>query len=321
MKEEVKLVIGVSGIYVFYLMYGIYQENVTSHKFGEEQERFKYTSFVLFFQSIINAVCAFGVIKVMGLKEDKTPKSVYAASSLSSIFAMFCSNQALMYVDYPSQVLGKSCKCIPVMIMGLLIKKKTYPFVKYLSVVLVTIGIALFMMPGGGTHKAGGTESSALGLFLLVVSLGLDGVTGTLQDEMMSKYHNSKKGKTTAPYVMFYSNIWASVYMFFVVLLFGDLFPAISFCRRHPEIIPQIFLLSWSSALGQNFIYYTMQNFGALTLATITTTRKFFTILASIIWFGHTLTMSQWIAVSLVFTGLGSEIVESYVRNSVLKKH
>jgi UDP-galactose transporter B1 len=42
---------------------------------------------------------------------------------------------------------------------------------------------------------------------------------------------------------------------------------------------------------------------------TITTTRKFFTILLSVYKFGHVLSIWQWISVTLVFFGLYMEIV------------
>lgn len=91
--------------------------------------------------------------------------------------------------------------------------------------------------------------------------------------------------------------------------------PALDFCSRHPEIITQIALFSICSALGQNFIYYSVHAFGALTCTTVTTTRKFFTILASVVWFGNSLTLIQWVAVGLVFAGLGVDIVIAYVRS------
>ena len=53
-------------------------------------------------------------------------------------------------------------------------------------------------------------------------------------------------------------------------------------------------LFSVLSALGQNFILMTLYRFDSLVLTTITTTRKFFTILASVVWFGHSLGFWQW---------------------------
>lgn len=43
------------------------------------------------------------------------------------------------------QVLGKSVKPIPVMILGVLFAHKRYPLAKYFCVLLITIGVAMFI--------------------------------------------------------------------------------------------------------------------------------------------------------------------------------
>lgn len=52
------------------------------------------------------------------------------------------------------QVLGKSCKPIPVMVMGAFLGKK-YPLKKYANVALIVAGVALFMQSGSGAGKPG----------------------------------------------------------------------------------------------------------------------------------------------------------------------
>jgi len=181
--------------------------------------------------------------------------------------------------------------------------KKKYSLVKYACVIGVAVGIALFMMPSGGSHHKASVQTTTFGVCLLIASLVFDGLTGPFQDDLIHNF------KPSSPHLMFYSNVWASVFMFLVVLAVGDLNPAIEFCVRNPDIYKQIALFSVCSALGQNFIYYTIHQFGALTCTTVTTTRKFFTILASVLWFGHYVSPMQWIAVLLVFVGLGVDII------------
>lgn len=48
----------------------------------------------------------------------------------------------------------------------------------------------------------------------------------------------------------------------------------------------------------------TVANFGPLTCSIITTTRKFFTILGSVLLFGNSLIARQWLGVVFVFAGL-----------------
>ena len=52
-----------------------------------------------------------------------------------------------------SQVVGKSCKPIPVMILGVLIGRKRYPALKYLFVLCIVLGVALCMYKDGKTAK------------------------------------------------------------------------------------------------------------------------------------------------------------------------
>ncbi|CAG0885461.1 unnamed protein product [Cyprideis torosa] len=54
----------------------------------------------------------------------------------------------------------------------------------------------------------------------------------------------------------------------------------------------------------QLFIFLTVANFGPLPCSIVTTTRKFFTVLGSVIIFGNVLITRQWIGTVLVFTGL-----------------
>ena len=59
-------------------------------------------------------------------------------------------------------------------------------------------------------------------------------------------------------------------------------------------------------------MFYTLHNFNSLVLTTITTTRKFFTILSSVVLFGHSLVGPQWIGVALVFVALLLELAAKY---------
>lgn len=52
---------------------------------------------------------------------------------------------------------------------------------------------------------------------------------------------------------------------------------------------------------------YTLSTFGSLLLVTVTVTRKMLTMILSVVWFGHSLSLMQWLGVGLVFGGIGVE--------------
>lgn len=99
---------------------------------------------------------------------DATNKWYYVISSSSYLAAMVSSNMALQHVNYPTQVIGKSCKPIPVMILGVLLGRKRYPTSKYLFVLMIVIGVGVFMYKDS---QANSVSSMALGAGeLLLVS-------------------------------------------------------------------------------------------------------------------------------------------------------
>ena len=51
----------------------------------------------------------------------------------------------IMHLTFISQVLGKSAKPIPVMILGMLLARKRYPAQKFLFITMICVGVSLFL--------------------------------------------------------------------------------------------------------------------------------------------------------------------------------
>ncbi|KAJ0398330.1 hypothetical protein P43SY_000775 [Pythium insidiosum] len=298
------LLVCIGGIYVCYLSYGIFQEKIFTYR-TPDGDKFTATLFMLFVQCVMNALVAYSATFIWRPDRPTMPLAPFAIPSSAYLGAMLCSNEALKHVSYPTQALGKSCKMIPVMLMGVLIRRKKYTLRDYICVLLITTGIAVFQL-GKASSKHASKENSSYGLLLLFTSLTLDGISGPKQEEI------SQSLRPTVHQQMFYTNLWAVLYTGAGALVTGQAFSGFQFCIDNPAILNSVFYFSICSALGQNFIYFTIQQFSALTCTTITTTRKFFTILFSVLWYGHTLSAMSWIGVAIVFTGLGWELSSKY---------
>lgn len=85
-------------------------------------------------------------------------------------------------------------------------------------------------------------------------------------------------------------------------------YAAVSFCKEHPEVAWDILLFCLCGAVGQNFIFLTISRFGSLANTTITTTRKFVSIVVSSLLSGNPLSVKQWGSVFMVFSGLSYSI-------------
>jgi len=49
-------------LFFFYMLYGIFQEEIVTQELGPKKEKFKYTLFLIFIQCIVNAICAYGMV-------------------------------------------------------------------------------------------------------------------------------------------------------------------------------------------------------------------------------------------------------------------
>ena len=116
----------------------------------------------------VNALIGYAGMLALGRSGLTIPHRDIFASGISQMFAMAGSNEALRYVSYPTQVLGKSCKMVPVMAGGVLLGGKKFSALEYLQVALITAGVCIFNL--FGKSKAGGADSS-YGLALIGFSL------------------------------------------------------------------------------------------------------------------------------------------------------
>lgn len=140
------------------------------------------------------------------------------------------------------------------------------------------------------------------GEMLLVLSLTMDGLTTSCQERMKTEH------KTKSMAMMLNINLWSMFYGTLIIILSGEILPFVAFLQRHPSCILMILLYSLTSAIGQYFIYTTIVEFGPLPCTIVTTVRKFFTVLVSVLFLGNSLSPRQWIASIVVFVGLFLDI-------------
>lgn len=150
---------------------------------------------------------------------------------------------------------------------------------------------------GSVSMKQSETQLS-MGELLLLLSLTMDGLTSAVQERMRAE-HNSKSG-----HMMLNMNIWSVIFSGAVILISGELVEFIGFLQRYPFTVWHIATFSIAGAFGQYFIFLTVAEFGPLPCSIITTTRKFFTVLGSILIFGNNLSPRQWLSTFIVFSGL-----------------
>eukprot|EP00898_Chlorokybus_atmophyticus_P003576 jgi/Chlat1/4219/Chrsp27S04298 len=301
--DFVRVAICVVGIVGCLMIYGLLQERIMTQPFGEQGEMFKNSLFLVLCNRLVTCAIAFGTLLVRGRPiAPVAPVYKYALISLSNVAATTCQYEALKYLSFPMQTLGKCAKMIPVMIWGTIIMKKKYGGADYLVAVAVTIGCTVFVLAGETSSKAAvgmtALQSLLFGSLLMIGYLGFDGFTSTFQDMLFKGYQMDIFNQ------ILYVTMCSSGISSLGLISSGQFLPSLSFVLRYPSSLFSILALSLSATFGQMFISYTIRTLGALVFATIMTTRQLLSILLSCIYFLHPLTLYQWAGTLMVFGAL-----------------
>jgi len=253
--------------------------------------------------------------------------------SFTSALASPFGYMSLNYIDYITFILAKSCKLLPVMALHITVFQKRYPLYKYAVIVLVTLGVALFTLHQPEdvakaakrlSKKTMSTqqENTYWGLFLLSINLLFDGITNSTQDYIFTAFkpysgpqmmcaHNLLQTVFTTVYLLAAPYVAATPVGQWIGMnsTSNELVEALAFIKRHPRVGYDVLAFSLCGAVGQVFIFHTLQVYSSLLLVTVTVTRKMMSMVLSVIWFGHKIQGMQWLGVALVFSGIGGEAV------------
>jgi len=305
LPDSAKLLIGAGGIYAAFLYYGSLQEDVFRYVSEVDGTSFKQAWFLQVMEALANVVIGFLGMQLSGPTKG-IPLRMFGISGAAQVSAKACTSLALANgLSFPVATLAKSGKMAPVMAGSLLLGGAEYTLREYLQVAAIIGGTAIVSM--GKKKGSGGGDSSMMGVFYIVLSLVLDGVTAGFQKRL--KGETAKVGVKPKPYdFMFWTNLFMCLTAVFIAGVLGEIASGAAFLMANPEIMGKIARFAACSAVGQSFIFYTIANFDPLVLSTVTTTRKIFSVLLSIFLKGHSLSLTGWSGIGLSVSGILSEL-------------
>ncbi|XP_074637428.1 adenosine 3'-phospho 5'-phosphosulfate transporter 2-like isoform X2 [Acropora palmata] len=226
----------------------------------------------------------FGIVET-SFKNDKSrkiPLKTYSLLAFLTVATMGLSNTSLKYLNYPTQVIFKCCKLIPVMMGGVIIQGKVYRLVDYLACIFMSVGLILFTLADSTVQP----EFNRTGVILISLALCADAVIGNVQEKAM-KAHKSSNTE-----VVLYSYGIGFFYILIGEIFSGEFWPALTFYIQNPvQAFGLAFIFSFSGYLGITFVLTLVRVFGALLAVTVTTGRKAVTMVLSFIFFSKPFTI------------------------------
>ena len=269
------------GLQISYLTWGYVQEKVMTTEYTTG--KFPSATFCVFSNRLIAIIVALAAMLYQhGSARVPAPLWAFAPCSLSNSLSSYAQYQALRYVSFSLQTLSKSTKVIPVMLMGKLLNKKSYPWRDYGEAALISIGVSLFSF--SESKPKGSHTTELLGVLLLVMYVTADSFTSQWQSRVYKANPNVDQFQ-----MMFAVNMWSLAMTLITLVASSELFVSLKFLSDNPAAITDQMIISATSATGQLFIYFTIRRFGPITFTIIMTTRQIFSMVLSAFAFGHTI--------------------------------
>lgn len=200
------------GLMASYLVWGLLQEKIITQPYEsvtpeghKYEEHFNDSQFLVFANRTLAFLIAFSYLFLRNQwqKSQSSPLATinqitgsaplfkYSFASFSNVMSAWFQYEALKFVNFPTQVLAKSCKIIPVMLMGKIVSRTKFEFYEYLTAILISIGMLAFLLGSKSDHHTASSVTSITGIVLLAMYLIFDSFTSNWQSDLFKTYRMS----------------------------------------------------------------------------------------------------------------------------------
>ncbi|KAF3442243.1 hypothetical protein FNV43_RR16159 [Rhamnella rubrinervis] len=283
-----------SGFFFGYLVNGICEEYVYNRL------QFSFGWYFTFVQGFVYIFLLF--LQGFRIEQMVNPWLTYWKLSLVLMGSHGLTKGSLAFLNYPAQLMFKSTKVLPVMIMGAFIPglRRKYPLQEYVSAILLVVGLILFTLADANSSP----NFSVIGVVMVTGALVMDAFLGNLQEAIFTM-----NPKTTQMEMLFCSTVVGLPFLIPPMLVTGELPIAWKACSQHPYVYGVLVFEAMATFIGQVSVLSLIAIFGAATTAMVTTARKAVTLLLSYMIFTKPLTEQHGSGLLLIGMGITVKLV------------
>uniref|UniRef100_A0A8D8GPL1 Adenosine 3'-phospho 5'-phosphosulfate transporter 1 n=1 Tax=Culex pipiens TaxID=7175 RepID=A0A8D8GPL1_CULPI len=317
MRDFILLLWCLFGLMTSYLTWGVLQEKIMTQEYenaDKKKAHFKDSQFLVFTNRVLGFMITAVYLTVRKQLKQRAPLYKFSYASFSNIMSAWFQYEALKFVNFPTQVLAKSCKIIPVMMMGKIISRNKYEFYEYLTAIMISVGMIFFLT--GSTDESKTTAMTTLtGVLLLICYMTFDSFTSNWQGELFKTYSMS------SIQMMCGVNLFSTLFTAASLSMQGGFSSSLEFAAEHPKFVLDCVVLSISSAIGQLFIFYTIATFGAVVFTIIMTLRQAIAILLSCLIYKHSISFLGIVGVMIVFLAIFLRVYCNQRLKAIKRRH
>eukprot|EP00002_Diphylleia_rotans_P020146 TRINITY_DN3906_c0_g1_i3.p1 TRINITY_DN3906_c0_g1~~TRINITY_DN3906_c0_g1_i3.p1 ORF type:complete len:385 (+),score=76.63 TRINITY_DN3906_c0_g1_i3:51-1205(+) len=295
LSETTQFLLFCVAVFAIFLGYS-YTQELIFHYPGYE-----YGTFMSIIQMAVYAGMAYAAIRNHGPLQMRAPLQTYLLLAVLHSTSLGFSNASIEYINYPTQIIFKSSKIVPVMIGGVLVLRKSFTAMEYVAGACVSVGLAVFTL-------ADATVSPAFdywGVFLISIALVADTFLGNFQEKAMRTYRISENE------VVFYEYFLGIWYMIAVGFMSSQIVEPIEYCMQYPSVAFWLLVFSALGYIGTVVVMTMIRKFGAVVTVIVTSVRKMFSMGLSFIIFPKPFSMNYIYGTMLVFLGVA---ISTYIK-------
>eukprot|EP00906_Rhabdomonas_costata_P007900 RCo011286 len=288
------------GVFVFYLFYGFLQESITTQW---KQDGKHLGWFMTSVQFLVYVVVSFAQIRWLPSEGDTCgprggprmpPLRSFMWIGLCSVTTIGLSNTACEFLNYPTQVMFKCSKLVPVMLVGVFMLRKRYKPLDYGASFLITVGLILLSVADHNVSP----NFNVTGVTIISGALAADAIIGNLQ-EMLYRDYSPTEGE-----MILYSKACGVGFLAVMLVVTGQLREGLAYMTTRPSNLLDIVAFSVAGCAGEYFVMLLTKLFGALVAVTTTSCRKAVTLYLSFLLFPKPYSHLYLLAALSIFLGV-----------------
>jgi adenosine 3'-phospho 5'-phosphosulfate transporter B3 len=290
------LLICVVGIFASFILQG------TAHEKIFNKYQLKESLFLTFLQFFGYASLSFRffIDLIRGKTKLHPPFWFYLITSMALVGSMALSNYSLQRLSYPTQVLFRSSKLIPVMLGSFFFLKKKYSMLEILSVFLIVAGLIGMSVSDKKVHN----KFDTVGLIAVIASLFCDAFASNLEEKAFTTYQAPQNEVIAMIYLI------GSLIVGAVSIPTGQFVNGCIRIKEEPGLIIQIIFFTYLGAVGIQFVYVLIKGFGSVVTVMVTSLRKAFTVTLSFVLFSSDkkFTSAHFFSILSIASGIGLNV-------------
>ncbi|XP_024190187.1 UDP-galactose/UDP-glucose transporter 2 [Rosa chinensis] len=235
-----------SGFFFGYLVNGVCEE------FVYNRLQFSYGWYFTFVQGFVYLFLIY--LQGFTTKQMVNPWKTYVKLSAVLMGSHGLTKGSLAFLNSPAQLMFKSTKVLPLMIMGAFIPglRRKYPPHEYVSAIVLVVGLILFTLVDAQTSP----NFSVIGVVMVSGALVMDSFLGNLQEAIFTM-----NPETTQMEMLFCSTVVGLPFLVPPMILTGELFKAWSSCSQitcqlQNLLIPDLLHSSQASQLHLHLTFW-----------------------------------------------------------------